>query len=63
MRVVCLGDPVVDILGDIDRDALDNAGLAEGGCEAVDWAELKRLTVILQLEKPLTRHAILSKCA
>lgn len=54
-RVVCLGDPVLDILASVPYSFLDAIGATAGGCIAISPAEMTALLGQAGALGPLTR--------
>ena len=54
-KAVCLGDPVVDLLVDLDNAALKALNIVEGGCTTLDSSQLEQLLASLQTIRPPKR--------
>ena len=55
IKAICLGDPVVDLLGITSKDCLEELGLTEGGCVALNKENFRSLITSLPRDKPLKR--------
>lgn len=58
-RVVCLGDPVLDILANVPYNFLEAIGATAGGCIAITPHEMTALLGQAGALSPLTRYALL----
>ena len=57
MRAICLGDPVIDVLGVIERKSLQALNVTEGGCLSLGQSEFTALIDHLPLHTTLKRYA------
>ena len=56
--VVCLGDPVVDVLAHVSMESLQILNLEPGGCIAVDKSTVDTILANVDLTGPLSRYAL-----
>ena len=54
--VVCLGDPVIDILAHVKHETFERLNLKPGGCVAVSSEEQQIILSGLEEAQPLTRY-------
>jgi len=54
-RIVCLGDPVVDILARTDTESLERNGITPGGCIPINKADLEALLDKIKLCEAIER--------
>lgn len=54
LKLACLGDPVTDILVNLNQEAFNELNIAEGGCVAIepsDFRSLLKAVTSVQLPK------------
>jgi hypothetical protein len=55
-RIVCLGDPVVDILARTDPESLERNGITPGGCIPTNKVDLEALLANVKLSEGIERY-------
>lgn len=58
LGVVCLGDPVVDLLANVDYEFLESLGAVAGGCFPIEQDEMSRLLHQTSKLDSLRRYAM-----
>ena len=58
--VVCLGDPITDLVARVDKASLDVLGLVEGGSIAISSVENKALIKSIEDIGNIHRHVLSS---
>lgn len=53
--VVCLGDPIIDLVAKVDQTVLAALGLVEGGSVAISSAESRKLLQTVDSEASIKR--------
>ncbi len=54
-KIVCLGDPVVDVLARTDPSSLEKSGIDPGGCLPISNNDLEDLLQRVNLLEPVER--------
>lgn len=55
VKIVCLGDPVVDILAKVESDSLRALNVIEGGCVTLSSSEFEDFLTSIKPSEPLQR--------